>query len=412
MRINAKQLLAIAVCGLALASCGGGGGVGGTPTTGNGGSGTGTGTTSTGNGGSGGSGSGNGGTPAPSIASFSTYLYSYTGYVNVPTITVYIDGKPVALLADTGASGLIVNQSAVSIPSSDMNSSYTFTTTFGDGSSATGIMASATVCINPSNTATSMPRFSCIVMPIGLITSGNAFPFGDAQGDFGIDSGLNIIDVGYNSSGSSITGYSYPTYLAQQYGMNSYTLSFYPLSNGFYANVSATTPIGQITFGAYDGNSNTLVPYTTDPLTGLPDTSGIFASSTSSYTNSVIFDTGSTFNFFSTSVLQTEISNFSQSADEGACAKYGLPKNTVNGGFVLSYTLQNNASQNYNTSFTTEPSLSFCENNPILDLIIGNTFDAGSGMHGIEDFGLPEMLRHTFTWVLGNNGMVQYVGVE
>ena len=205
--------LAIGVLSIGLVSCGQGtGGFGGS-----------------------GSGSGNGGTPTtPSIAPFSTYLYSGTGDLNVPIITVYIDGQPVSLLADTGASGLIVNQSAVSIPSSDVNSSHTFTATFGDGSSVTGIMASATVCINPSNTA------SCLVMPIGVITSGsnNDFQKIGTQGDFGLDSGLNIMDIGYNSSGSSITGYSYPTYLAQQYGMNSYTLSFYPLSNTFYANVS------------------------------------------------------------------------------------------------------------------------------------------------------------------------------
>jgi hypothetical protein len=79
----------------------------------------------------------------------------------------------------------------------------------------------------------------------------------------------------------------------------------------------------------------------------------------------------------------------------------------VNGGFVLSYTLQN-----YNTSFTTEPSLSFCQNNLIPNIIIGNTIDNGSGVFGLEDFGLSEMLRHTFTWVLDSGGMVQYIGIN
>jgi len=296
-KVSAKQLLAVAVSCLALAGCGSsGGGSGTTQPGGSGGSGN-SGTQQPGGNG----GSGNGGTPtqpSPSITPFSTYLYSGTTDVNALIITAYRDEKPVTLLADTGASGLIVNQSAVSIPNSDLNSSYTFTATFGDGSSDTGIMASATICINPSNTA------SCIVMPIGVITSGNAFPIGDAQGDFGLDSGLNIMDIGYNSSGSSITGYSYATYLTQQSGINSYTLSFYPLSNTFYANVSATTPIGQITFGVYNGNSSTLIPYSTDFLTGLPDTTGVFASSTSSYTDSVFFDTGSNFNFLSTGALK------------------------------------------------------------------------------------------------------------
>jgi len=380
----------IGVLSIGLVSCGGGGG---------GGSGS---STPISSGSSSSSTLFSGSSSSSTSLSFSTYLYSGTNYINEPIITVYINDQPVQLLADTGASGLIVNSSAVNISQSDLNSSYTFSVTFGDGSSETGIMASATVCINPSNTA------SCIVMPIGVITSGNAFPTtGESQGDFGLDSGLNIMDIGYNSSGSSITGYSYPTYLAQQYGMNSYTLSFYPLSNTFYANVSATTPIGEITFGVYNGNSNTLVPYTTDPLVGLPDTSGTFASV---YTNNVIFDTGSNFNFLSTEALQTEIPNFSRSLDEGACANYGWPYNIVNGGFIMSYSLQN-----YGTSFTTEPSSIFCEAYTNFTLMEDNTFDTGSGFI-IEDFGLPEMLRHTFTWVLAtsgsNQGLVQYIGIN
>lgn len=389
--------LVIGVLSIGLFSCGQG-------TGGFGGSGSGNGGT-TQPGGSSGSGSGSGGAPSPppppSIAPFSIYLYSDTNYLDVPTITVYIDGQAVTLLADTGASGVLVNSSAVSIPSSDFTS-YSFSGQFGDGSTFSGTIASATVCINPSNTTT------CVVMPIGVKFAGTSFTSsGEAQGDFGLDSGLNSIVIGYNGYFSSTTGYSYPTYLVQQSSINSYTLSFYPLSNTFYANVSATTPIGEITFGVYNGNSNTLVPYTIDLFTGLPDTSGTFASVTSSYTNNVIFDTGSNFNFLSTGALKTEITNFSQSSDENACAKYGWPNGIVNGGFVLSYTLQN-----YNTSFTTEPSLSFCQNYPGADLIEDTTIDYGSGVYGTEDFGLPEMLRHTFTWVLGDNGFVQDIGIN
>ncbi|MFP3158670.1 MAG: Retroviral aspartyl protease [Hydrogenobaculum sp.] len=344
-------------------------------------------------------------TSPPLVSSFSTYLYSDTSNVDVPTITVYIDGQPVTLIADTGASGVLVNSSAVSIPSSDFTS-YSFSGQFGDGSTFSGTIASATVCINPSNTTT------CVVMPIGVKFAGTSFTSsGEAQGDFGLDSGFNSMVIGYDGYFSSTTGYSYLTYLAQQSSINSYTLSFYPLSNTFYSNVSATTPIGEITFGVYNGNSNTLVPYTIDLFTGLPDTSGTFASVTSSYINNVIFDTGSNFNFLSTGALKTEIPNFSQTASEGACANYGWPNGIVNGGFVISYTLQN-YSNNYSTSFTTEPSLSFCQNNPIPNIIIGNTIDNGSGVFGLEDFGLPEMLRHTFTWVLGNDGFVQYIGIS
>jgi hypothetical protein len=364
-KVNAKQLLAVGVIGLALASCGGGGG---------------------------------GGTSQPANP-ISMNIYPGTDYPNEPIVKVYIDGQPVTLLADTGASGLIVNSSAVNIPSSDLYSTYSFSQTFGDGSYFSGIMASATVCLNPSITNT------CVVMPIGVITSTDAFPAsGERQGDFGLGSSLNIMDTGYNnSSGSYFVGFSYPTYLERQYGINSYTLSFYPLSNGYYAYVPSTTPIGQISFGVYNGNSNTLIPYSGR----FPTTTGVFPSSSTSFSNTVFFDTGSEFNNLSTNVLQTEIPNFSQSSDENACANYGWPYGTVNGGFVISYSLQN-----YGTSFTTEPSLSFCSAHTIFTLMEGNTIDHGHGVLGYEDFGLPEMLRHTFTWVLDNNGLVQYVSIQ
>ncbi|MGC8678165.1 MAG: Retroviral aspartyl protease [Hydrogenobaculum sp.] len=335
---------------------------------------------------------------APQLSSsFTTYLYQGTDYQNEPIVTVYIDGQPVQLLADTGASGLVVNQSAVNIPSSDYTD-YTFSNTFGDGSTVSGTMASATVCLNPNITNT------CVVMPIGVNTSGNAFPSSfEAQGDFGLDSGLNIMDSGTNSSGSYLIGYSYPTYLAQEYGVNSYTIEFYPLSNTFYANVSPTTPIGQISFGIYAGNSNTLLSY----AGGFPSATAIFPSYTSSKPSFTagdsFFDTGSNFNFLTTDVFQTEIPNFS-SSDENSCLGSGV----LNGGFTIAYKITN-----YSTSFTTEPPANFCSSGVQWNLMIGNTKDAGSySSVGYEDFGLPEMLRHTFIWVLNNQGLVQGISIN
>ena len=352
-------------------------------------------------GGSGSSSASSSSSPQPSL-SFATYLYQGTDYQNEPIVTVYIDGQPIELLADTGASGLVVNQSAVNIPSSDYTS-YTFYSTFGDGSTVSGTMASATVCLNPSIANT------CVVMPIGVNTSGNAFPSSfEAQGDFGLDSSLNILDVGSNSSGSHLIGFSYPTYLARNYGINSYTINFYPLSNTFYAYVSSTTPIGQISFGTYIGNSNTILSY----AGGFPSTTAVFPSYTSSkpsFTANVsFFDTGSNFNYLSTDVFQTEIPNFSQSADENACANYGWAYGIVNGGFIIAYKITN-----YSTSFTTEPTSNFCSNGVQWNLMIGNTLDIGYySSVGYEDFGLPEMLRHAFVWVLGNNGLVEGIYIN
>jgi hypothetical protein len=333
-----------------------------------------------------------------------TYIYAGTDYYNEPIITVYIDGSPVQLLADTGASGLIVNSSAINIPSSDLTS-YSFSGTFADGSTYSGTMASATVCLNPSITNT------CVVMPIGVITSGNAFPTSnEAQGDFGLDSSLNIMALGSNSSGSYLAGLSYPTYLAQKYGINSYTISFYPLSNTFYANVSPNTPIGQISFGTYNGNSSTLIPYSG----GFPSTTAIFPSYTSSnpsFTAGVsFFDTGSNLNFLTTEVFTTEIPHFS-SSDENNCSISSL----LNGGYNISYQIPyQNTTNLYNTAFTTEPSSSnLCNFNPPWNLMTGMTIDSGSYQTvGYEDFGLSEMLRHTYVWILNNQGFVQDISIN
>jgi hypothetical protein len=402
----AKELLfngvLIGVLSIGLASCGGGGGGGSSSST-----------------------SLPSGCISPSTPlsySLATYICSggYNGgqagavYFNAPIITVYIDGQPVNLLADTGESGLVVDSSVVNIPSSDIYSSYTFPEIGAPNIGISGVMASATVCLNPSITKT------CVVMPIGLITSTSDNPYpanGVPQGDFGLASGLNSEDIGYNSSGSSITGFSYPYYLEKQYGINSYTISFYPLSNNFYANVPfLNTPIGYISFGVYNGNSNTLISYTMGLFSTFPSTTVIFPSSNPSipsFTGHAIFDTGSYYNNFDTNVFQTEIPNFSQSADEGSCFNYGFPPFIVNGGFVISYSLQN-----YSGSFTTEPSLSFCEAGIPFTLMEGITADNGFVVvpSGYEFFGLSAMLGHTFTWVLGtsgtNQGFVQDIGIS
>jgi len=390
----------IGVLSIGLVSCGGGGGGG-------------SGSTSLSFGGSGSStptspGGSSSSTPTPPVSSssstsisFSTYLYAGTDRPNEPIITVYIDGQPVQLLADTGSTGLTVNSSAVNIPSSD-----TYNNLFPDGIGNVGAIASATVCLNPSITN------SCVIMPIGVIDNNYNFP-GEAQGDFGLGSGYYSMDAGYDtSSGYSLTGYSYPYYLEMQYGINSYTISFYPLPNGYSSTVSSTTPIGQISFGVYNGNSNTLIPYTMGLLSSNPSTTVIFSSSTTSYTNNAIFDTGSSYNYLSTSVFQAEIPNFNQGTDENACANYdGFQAGIVNGGFPISYTLQNNSGSFQIESFTTEPSSSFCQANNPFTLMEGVTYNGGG-----EIFGLSAMLGHTFTWVLGtsgtNQGFVQYIGIS
>ena len=384
-KINAKQLLAIAVCGLALASCGGGGG--GAPTTGNGGN---------GSGGSGNSGNSNGGTPTPPTPPanpISMNIYAGKDYPNEPIVVVYINGQPVKMLLDTGASGVLVNQGAVSIPQSAYTS-QTFSLTYGGGTTASGTVAIATVCPTSSTVG-------CVTMPIAVNsqTSGPnvSFPSADeAQGDFGMS-------CGYNTQGGPNT-FCYLYYLWQQNpSYSSYSLSFNVPSNTFYYTPSTTTPIGTITYGSFSASK--LISYsilTANVVYG------------NSLTIPTMFDTGSPEILLQRSVLQAEIPNFSTSSDENAC---GL-SSEVQGGFNLYYQIPYaNSNSMFSTTFTTEPTSNMCNVlfSNIPHILEGWTLDLGTTSYSLitfADVGLPEMVRHSYIWILGKYGMVQYVGVE
>ncbi len=317
---------------------------------------------------------------------FTLNIYSGTDYQNEPVVMVYINNQPVKLLLDTGASGLVVNQSAIgnAIPRSAYTN-QTFFSSYGDGSTISGTMASATVCINPSLAQ------SCITMPIGVITSGNAYPTnGEIQGDFGMDNALN-------TQGTS-NAYSYNYYLLQQNQyLNAFEIQWYSLSNGYWQG-SSTNPIGQIVF---DNANNSAPSYIFSYNGSFPETSMSFKS----YTDMGLFDTGSNYDFISTSVLQAEIPNYSTSKDENNCNSPAW----VNGGYIISYSINS-----FNSSITTEPqSQSMCNYISAGSLFEGLVMDNGQSAVGAEDIGLPDMLEHTFYWYLdANRGFVYQLGIK
>ena len=314
-------------------------------------------------------------------------IYQGQDYLNEPTITIYINNQPVTLLLDTGASGVVVNQSAINIPSSSYLS-YTFSTTYGDGSTISGTAAMANVCINPSITS------SCVVMPIGVITGGNAFADTTIQGDFGVDNSLNF----------QSTTYSYNYYLLKQNPYyDGFWLSWSSLSNGYYQSSTTIFPIGTITIG----NTNDITPkYSFSYGGNFPETLINFGS----FTDYGFYDTGSNFNYLSTSVLNTEIPNFSTSSDEGNCSS----SDWVSGGFSLYYSISN-----FSYTFITQPSYSsICNILNNYSVIQNIVIDAKAEAFGNEDFGLPEMLNHTFIWYLDTNpndydyGLVYQLGIK
>jgi len=390
-KVSAKQLLAIAVSCLALAGCGGGGGSG-MPATGNGGSGSGNGGTQQ-PGGNGGSGNGGNPTPPPPANPISMNIYAGTDYHNEPIVVVYINGQPVKMLLDTGASGVLVNQGAINL-SQTAYTSQTFSVTYGDGSVASGTDAIATVCPTSST-------IGCVTMPIAVnsYTSGSKVAFsstGERQGDFGMD-------CGYNTQGGS-NAFCYLYYLWQQNpSYSSYSLSFSAPSNTFYYTPSATTPIGTITYGSFSASN--LVNYTTELANVVYG---------NSLTIPTMFDTGASTITLSRSVLQAEIPNFSVNSDENNCGV----SSGLQGGFNLYYQIPYaNSNSMFSTTFTTEPTSNMCSvfsNTPVI--VEGWTIDVDTIgynlMTSFEDIGLPEMVRHSYIWILGNNGMVQYVGVE
>ncbi len=118
----------------------------------------------------------------------------------------------------------------------------------------------------------------------------------------------------------------------------------------------------------------------------------------------MFFDTGSNFNFLTTEVFKTEIPNFSSTSYEGNCNMYNL----LIGGLSISYDLNN-----YNTSFTTEPTSNMCSILNPPSIIQGITLDTGSyASVGYEDFGFAEMIRHNFIYKLGSNGFTSYISIN
>jgi hypothetical protein len=178
-----------------------------------------------------------------------------------------------------------------------------------------------------------------------------------------------------------------------------YSLSFNMPSNTFYYTPSTTTPIGTITYGSFSANN--LINYS------LSAANVVYGNS---LTVSTAFDTGSNAVFLSRSILQSKIPNFNTSSDEDGC---NIPSE-VQGGFNLYYQIPYaNSNSIFSTIFATEPNSNICDvfsdNPPILE---GWIIDVGTIGYSLITIGLPEMVRHSYIWILGNNGMVQYVGIE
>jgi fibronectin type 3 domain-containing protein len=194
-------------------------------------------------------------TPAsatPASTSMNVYLNAAIqadnpGYMtaNIPYVNVYINGSatPIHLLIDTGATGIMINQSALtSVDPTLPESNFNFSGGFLDGTTFSGYISYANVSTSGGLIAQNIP--------IAVATTDTAFPStGFLQGDFGM--GLAPTNSFAINSGTFILYTpSFDTALPSSYN-SGFTLDFNNITftDGYNETISDTTPVGTITYG-------------------------------------------------------------------------------------------------------------------------------------------------------------------
>ena len=261
----------------------------------------------------------------PTVKAYNNVMYIYLDdYAdedsrNIPYVYVYINGgsTPIPLLLDTGATGILINKSALTTAGVNIAStSNTFSVTFGDNSTASGYVNDADVY-----TASSGGGLEAQNIPIAIATSDNAFPStGFLQGDFGM--GLSPY-YSFGQSGGTVYTPSFPTAVSNSNYSNGFILNFQNITftNGYdILDNPKNNPVGTITFGL-NTESDNAVPATSEFYPDLsqsgnqysfPLIPSEFGSSTSDSNSNEFysfFDTGSNFIYFGTDALDDAVGN-------------------------------------------------------------------------------------------------------
>ncbi|MHB8232715.1 MAG: aspartyl protease family protein [bacterium] len=363
------------------------------------------------------------------INTMNVYLDAYgdENAPDVPYVNVYINGgsTPVHLVLDTGATGIMINRSALAAAGVNAPvSSYSFSGGFGDGGTYSGYVSYANVSTSGGLTAQNIP--------LAVAVTDTDFPStGFLQGDFGM--GLSpYTSFGYDAG----SGYNVPftpsfaNAIPAGYN-NGFILNFNNISftDGYNNTISSSTPAGTLTYGLNTAADN-IVPggsnfYPNQAITGYnysyPMVQSEFGGQ---YYNSAgqqfysFFDTGSSEVFLGNGATDYSIAGFSQFTDVDnsyICGGFILGGLTVNLGFI-------NADNNYiSNNFITEPdnsSNSFCDYNafnvqPGNALALDNALYYGLGLgSGQEDFGLPFIYNHPMYWQALSPAKQWGVGIE
>lgn len=399
-----------------------------------------------GGGGGGGSSSASSSSPAPqnttpstpTVTSYNNVMYIYLddyadeNAPNVPYIYVYVNGSstPIPLLLDTGATGILINKSALTAVGVDIAStSNTFSVTFGDGSTASGYVNDADVY-----TASSGEGLEAQNIPIAIATSDNAFPAtGFLQGDFGM--GLSPY-YSFGQSGGTVYTPSFPSAVSDSNYSNGFILNFQNMAfiNGYdILSNPKNNPVGTITFGLNTESDNS-VPTSSEfypdisqsgnqysfPL--IPSKFGNSTSDSNSYGFYSIFDTGSNFIFLGTDALDDAVGS---GASTNGVISSGACQNLVYGGLTVVFSLLNNSSSYIPNNFITEPDNSpdnsFCDYSEVINamnsannnaLAFQNAVSYGGSQQGQEDLGLPFIYDNIIYWQAQTGSQSWGVGVE
>jgi hypothetical protein len=357
--------------------------------------------------------------------------YSDENAPNIPYVYVYINGgsTPIPLLLDTGATGILINKSALTAAGDNVvSTSNTFSVTFGDGASASGYVNDIDV-----STASAGGGLTAVNIPVAVATGGNAFPSaGFLQGDFGM--GLSP----YYSFGQSGTGTvytpSFATAVSNAYYNNGFILDFNNLSftNGYEVITSPKTAVaGTITFGLNTVSDNTITAGSefyanaagqTQGFPMLASLFGGYSSDSSDYTFYSFLDTGSNFIYLGTDALDDSIGSGGSTTD---VISSGLCQNFIYGGLQVNFSILNAADSFMQNNFITAPdnasNNSFCDYSAVNGisgsnaLALDNVVYDGGSQQGQEDFGLSFMFNLPVYWqaqISGSGGSNWGVGIE
>lgn len=372
----------------------------------------------------------------PAVTGYNNVMYVYLDdYADedapdIPYVYVYINGgsTPIPLLLDTGATGILINKSALTAAGVNIAStSNSFSVVFGDSTKASGYVNNLDVY-----TAASGGGTAAYNIPVAIATSDTAFiSSGFLQGDFGM--GLSPCSSFGQSDGSIYTP-SFSSAVSDNNYNNGFIINFRNITftNGYtIINNPQNNPVGTITLGLNTESDNALSAQSEfypnslacqEQFPMLASLFGGYTSDSTGYAFYSFFDTGSNFIFLGTEALDDSIGSGASTNDvitSGLCSSF------VYGGLTVNFSLLNSNESYYPNSFITEPdngpNNSFCDYQDAINAMSTTDKDAlafkyavyyvGS-KQGQEDFGTSFMFGNILFWQAQTANQTWGVGVE